>query len=222
MSSVLSQKVLVLNRTWTPIAFATVEKAMCLVIATYKTGEPKARIIDAYQDFRVMTWKDWSKLIPGDEESVIRSGAGVHRVPEIILLSRFNKLPKTLTDQQVQFSRRSIYRRDKNTCQYCGSQPGTSELSIDHIFPRSKGGLTTWENCIIACTHCNRCKSNILPKRAGNQITVYFARGKERWQVTIQVPKKPRHSLYTGGQRCKSWESILGAAFWMVELDNDN
>lgn len=203
------RKVLVLNRGWNPIAVVSLEKAMCLVCSTYKNDEPKARILDATQDFRLFTWDDWAKLIPSEDEPIIRSAKSNFRIPEIILLSRYNKLPQ----QRVHFSRRTIYRRDGNQCQYCGAKPGTESLSIDHVLPRSKGGKTEWTNCVLACTTCNRNKADRILSNRNTATEVNMK--------LLKQPKKPRFTFYKGDYRCTSWEAVLGVAYWNVELQND-
>ena len=203
MSILTQRKVLVLNRGWNPIAVVTLERAMCLICASYKDNEPKARILDPSTEFRLYTWEDWAKLIPEHGEVSIRSAHASFRIPEIVLLSRYNKLPQ----QRIHFSRRTIYRRDANTCQYCGGRPGTDELSIDHVLPRSRGGKTTWENCVLACTICNKKKADRTPEECGMKL--------------LKKPKKPHFSFYKGDYRCKSWEAILGVAYWETELQHD-
>jgi 5-methylcytosine-specific restriction endonuclease McrA len=203
MSVLTQRKVLVLNRGWNPVAVVTLERAMCLLCATYSNDEPKARIMDPTTDFKLWTWEDWAKLIPSDGEVAIHSAKASFRIPEIVLLSRYNKLPQ----QRVHFSRRTIYRRDANQCQYCSVKPGTLELSIDHILPRSRGGKTTWENCVLACTRCNKKKADRTPEECGMTLT--------------RKPKKPHFTFYNGDYRCKSWESVLGICYWETELVND-
>jgi 5-methylcytosine-specific restriction endonuclease McrA len=207
MSNIMTQrKVLVLNRGWNPIAVVNLEKAMCLVASTYKNDEPKARIMDPVTDFKLWTWADWAELIPAKDEAVIRSAKASFRIPEIILLSRYNKLPQ----QRVHFSRRTIYKRDGNQCQYCGDKPGTFELSIDHILPRCKGGKTEWTNTCICCVKCNRKKADKTMAEA--RMTFFNPNYK---------PKKPKFTFYKSDYRCKSWESILGISYWLTELEND-
>lgn len=203
MSVLARRKVLVLNRGWHPIGVVTLEKAICLAVSTYNNGEPKARILDPTQEFRLFTWADWSALAPVVGEESIRSAKQDFRIPEIILLTRYSKFP----NQRTNFSRRTIYRRDGNTCQYCGLKPGTAELSIDHVLPRSRGGKTTWENCVLCCTNCNRKKADKTPEEARMKLR--------------RKPVKPKFSIYSGEYRCKSWEALLGAAYWETELAHD-
>ena len=85
------------------------------------------------------------------------------RVPEVIVLAEYDRLPTAA----VTFSRRNIFKRDHWTCQYCGAQPGSEELTIDHVLPRSQGGISTWENCVLACVACNKRKADRTPEQAG-------------------------------------------------------
>src|SRR5207249_9625457 len=85
------------------------------------------------------------------------------RVPEVVTLTTYDCLPALI----VRFSRRNVFRRDHFTCQYCGARPGSAELTIDHVVPRSHGGTSSWENCVLACVTCNRHKANRTPEQAG-------------------------------------------------------
>lgn len=200
----LSQrKVLVLNRGWSPIGVVTLEKALKKVSSTYKDGTPKARIIDPIHDFQLLTWDDWSKLRPNDGEEGMRSVNATFRIPEVIQYTRYDKLGA----QKVKYNRRTIYRRDNNICQYCGIRKSSNELSLDHVVPRCQGGLTTWDNIVVACTDCNAKKAGRTPKEAGMKL--------------LSVPKKPKHNFYPGDIRIKSWEHFLGVSYWLVELEND-
>ena len=55
---------------------------------------------------------------------------------------------------------RGVLARDRETCQYCGTQPGKSSLTVDHVIPRSKGGPSSWENIVASCAPCNRRKGD--------------------------------------------------------------
>jgi 5-methylcytosine-specific restriction endonuclease McrA len=205
MSAVMSQnRVLVLNKGWTAVGIATVERAFNLIMSEYANGQPKARIIDP-QDFQAYTWDDWSKITPKSDESVIHTARQSFRLPEVVLLSRYEKMPQ----QRVHFSRRTIYRRDNYTCQYCGCRPGSEELSIDHIVPRSRGGQTSWTNTVLACVKCNSRKADKLPEEVG------FKR---------PHPSKPKFNLLRGDRVTipKSWNAFVSEAYWLVELQNDN
>ena len=96
--------------------------------------------------------------------------------PSVIRLSRYIRKPF----QKVSMNRRNIIKRDKNICQYCAKnhQP----MTIDHIIPKSAGGLDTWENLVCACMRCNNIKGDRTPDKAGMKL--------------IKKPRKPSHLFY--------------------------
>jgi len=78
------------------------------------------------------------------------------RVPSVIRLLEYRRIPH----QTRALSRKNILLRDRNTCQYCGVVLSSSDLTLDHVIPRSRGGLSTWENLVACCHPCNRRKGN--------------------------------------------------------------
>ena len=86
-------------------------------------------------DYQMFSWNDWSKLRPRDDEAFVQGISLRLRVPEVIALARYDRMPSSA----VTFSRRNIFKRDRYVCQYCGNQPGSDELTIDHIVPRAQG-----------------------------------------------------------------------------------
>jgi 5-methylcytosine-specific restriction endonuclease McrA len=66
----------------------------------------------------------------------------------------------------VAMSRRNVLARDGFRCQYCGRLPPNSELTVDHVMPRSRGGATSWENLVAACEACNHRKGDRTPQEA--------------------------------------------------------
>jgi len=201
--------VLVLNKLWTAIGVASLQRAISLLYSDYADGKPKAQIITpppvgAYETF---TWSDWAKIKPAnDEEVIIASCNRQFRVPEVILLTRYEGMP----DQKVNFSRRHIYKRDNYQCQYCGKRPGTEELTIDHVVPRSQGGETSWTNCVLACMDCNVTKANRTPKQAGLKL--------------LKEPVKPKFTLFKAkspNRMPQTWKNFISEAYWGVPLQND-
>lgn len=79
---------------------------------------------------------------------------------------RFSKWKYDRAGEQV-VTRRAILRRDKHTCAYCGKQGAST---IDHVFPRSRGGEDSWDNLVTACLRCNNVKSDRTPKEAGMKL----------------------------------------------------
>ncbi len=125
-------------------------------------------------------------------------------VPKIIRLFRYDRLPK----QTVKLNRRNVYARDRNTCQYCGQRYPTSELSLDHVVPRSQGGMSTWANLVCSCVGCNSKKGGRTPAQA--RMTL------------IRRPERPRRnptiSLRVGQDKYACWQAFLDNAYWSVEL----
>ena len=80
--------------------------------------------------------------------------------PSVIRLVAYVKRPRP----RVRFSRREVFRRDSYTCQYCGRKGG--HLTLDHVFPRHRGGRDAWENLVTACRACNQRKGGRTPEEA--------------------------------------------------------
>jgi 5-methylcytosine-specific restriction endonuclease McrA len=83
------------------------------------------------------------------------------KIPAVM---RLIKLIRIIYRSRVTFSKRNLLVRDKFRCAYCGTR--RERLSIDHIVPKSRGGETSFENCVIACSTCNRSKGNKTPREA--------------------------------------------------------
>lgn len=195
MMAVLNRPTLVLNRSWQPVGVASVARTLVLL------WNDTARVVDP-QDYQLYSWADWSALRPAGDEPFIQTVRLRLRVPEVVVLTHYNRLPRN----SVPFSRRNIYQRDHNTCQYCADQPGTRELTIDHVIPRSHGGTTSWENCVLACVTCNSRKANRTPAQAKMPLR--------------RLPAKPSwRPVYASHEvRIESWSRFLSEAYWNVEL----
>jgi 5-methylcytosine-specific restriction endonuclease McrA len=196
-SAVLDKSVLVLNRHWLAIHFCNVKRALCLVYSDL------ARIVDdSYQTHDFESWCELSEAARHPEK--IHTPGMSMLVPQVIVLTRYACRPP----QQVKFSRRNIYLRDHNTCQYCGSTPPRSELTIDHVIPRSRGGRTTWENVVLACTRCNTKKGSRLPQEC-----------KMHPKNPPMRPKWPLFSQRALGERPRSiWQKFVDSAYWNALL----
>ena len=195
VTKVLEQPTLVLNRNWQPVHVATVERALLLV------WNDSARVVDP-EDFQLYTWDDWSKLKPRDGEAFVQAVRFRLRVPEVVTLTGYDRLPLGA----VTFSRRNVFKRDHYTCQYCGAQPGSEELTIDHVLPRSQGGASSWENCVLACMACNKRKADRTPEQADVKLRKRPTR--PTW--------KPLYADHT--TRIASWSKFVSEAYWNVEL----
>lgn len=92
-------------------------------------------------------------------DRVARSPSTEIRIPSVVVLKDYVKPRK-----RVAFTRFNLFLRDEFACQYCG---GGGELTFDHVVPRSRGGLTSWENVVAACSRCNLKKGSRSLRQAG-------------------------------------------------------
>ncbi len=194
-ASVLERPTLVLNRNWQPVRVAPVARALLMV------WKESARVVDP-RDYQTYDWQDWSLLRPTDGEPYIQAVTMRLRVPEVVTLTDYDRMPS----QHVPFSRRNLFKRDRYTCQYCGCQPGGSELTIDHVVPRSRGGVSSWTNCVLACVACNHSKADRTPEEANLRLRKRPVR--PDWR-----PIYAAHDI-----RVESWQRFLSEAYWNVEL----
>lgn len=189
----MQEPTLVLNRGWTPVGTTTVRQAMVLLV------RGAARVIEP-QTYEVHDLDDWMmrSLERQDElprERQIATPYLLIEKPEVMLLTTYSRVPKT----EVAFSRRNLYRRDEHRCQYCGRRGKGGELSIDHVMPRSRGGATSWENCVLACLRCNSRKADRTPAEVGLRLA--------------RKPTRPRWSPILDtlpASRPQSWSRFLG------------
>jgi 5-methylcytosine-specific restriction endonuclease McrA len=152
LPSHLHEQALVLNKQWTAVCTTTVRKALVLLCR----GAALAICPATYETFDLDAWMTRSRELTLPRERVVRTTREAVEKPEVILLRGYGGVPR----REVSFSRRNLYRRDGYSCQYCGRRRPPAELSIDHVMPRSRGGKTNWENCVLACVRCNAKKAN--------------------------------------------------------------
>jgi len=134
----MDASVLVLNATYEPLNVVSVRRAIVLLL------KEKAEVVDATRE-------------------TLRSERTEYHCPLVIRLVAYVKVPRQMG---LPLTRRTVLARDQYTCQYCGTQPGKNSLTVDHVIPRSKGGLTAWENVAAACGACNQRKGNRTPHEA--------------------------------------------------------
>jgi 5-methylcytosine-specific restriction endonuclease McrA len=196
---VLNTKVLVLNRSFLPVHITSVKRAFSLLY------QGLAQAVDAqYRTFDFDSWADLSVSV--HDESVGTVGRAI-RVPRVILLIAYDRVPK----RQVRFSRFNIYSRDNNTCQYCGRHFTRAELNLDHVVPRSQGGLSRWDNVVCSCHACNRRKGGRTPEQAGMHL--------------LRPPRRPEWTPFMletfSLRRYKEWIPFLSTvdvSYWNTEL----
>jgi 5-methylcytosine-specific restriction endonuclease McrA len=158
--------VLVLNASYEPLQLVRLERAIKLVYLA------KAEIVEAASE----TVRSWLTEVAR---------------PSVIRLLRYVKLPH----RPAPCTRRGILLRDGYTCQYCGAQPGTHLLTLDHVIPRTQGGQTVWENLVTACRACNHTKGGRTPQAAH--------------MILRSIPRQPSwlSILMTTLERHPSWQA---------------
>ncbi|MBI4126511.1 MAG: HNH endonuclease, partial [Deltaproteobacteria bacterium] len=150
----------------------------------------------------------WSELSVAVHDESVGLVGRIVRVPRVVVLATFDRLPK----RSVRFSRLNILLRDRHVCQYCGRRLPRSQLNLDHVIPRSRGGRTTWENIVTSCLKCNHHKGGRPPEEAGMHL--------------VRPPFRPRAVPFfrlTGNSRLydqwKPFMSVVDFAYWNVELE---
>ena len=196
VAKVLQRPTLVLNRNWQPVNVATVARALVLL------WNESARVVDP-ADYQTYTWEDWAGLRPHDGERFIQAVRTRLRVPEVVTLTEYDRLPTAA----VTFSRRNIFKRDHFACQYCGVQPGSEELTLDHVTPRAQGGESRWDNCVLACLECNTRKADRTPQQAGMRLK----------HKPVRPTWNPLYALRD--RRIESWSKFVSEAYWNVALE---
>src|SRR5437868_4301669 len=163
-SPALDASVLVLNKLFMAVHIISVRRAFCLLCKDL--AEVVNQEDGQFATYDFATWRELSEFrarnFREEDDDWVRTVNSQIQVPRVIRLLSYEKLPK----QTVKFNRRNIFARDNNQCQYCGRKFPTTELSLDHIVPRSKGGQSTWENIVCACVNCNVRKGGRTPKEA--------------------------------------------------------
>ncbi len=202
-SVALASSVLVLNRLYMAVHVIGVRRAFGLLFRDL------AEVIHleegCYSNYDFNTWKEQSELrarLKQPYEDWIRAVNFEIQVPRVIRLLEFDRLPR----QHLHLNRRNILARDEHRCQYCTRHFPSHQLSIDHVQPRSRGGLTTWENLVCACLACNIKKGGRTPQEAKMKL--------------VRHPFKPKRNpllaLKLENPKYESWKTWLESAHWDI------
>ena len=139
-----------------------------------------------------------------DDSDWIRSVNFSLMVPRVVRLNFYDKVPR-LT---LRFNRRNLFARDSNTCQYCSKKLPLSQLSFDHVIPKSRGGKTTWENVVCCCLKCNGKKSDSLLREVGMKL--------------IRKPLRPRQnpvlSVKLDNPKYEIWRTFLSGSSMSLDV----
>lgn len=170
MTTLHKNIVLVLNRNWQAINTTTPAMAFCQM----STDVATALDIQGADYMVPTTWQDWQALPVRAGDQSIGTANGRLRVPTVIVLANFSRVPLA----RPSFNARNLYTRDGGRCQYTGQPLAPGEGNVDHVIPRSRGGETSWDNCVLASRKVNSKKADRTPDEAGLKL--------------INQPKEPR------------------------------
>ena len=204
--SALNSSVLVLNKFYVAIRVVSVKRAFILLCKSL--AEVVCVDDSRYDTYDFESWVELSQLheewpLQGHDDWISTVSFDV-RVPRVVRLLGYDRLPK----RHVKLNRRNIFARDEHRCQFCGKRFPASELSLDHLLPRSRGGEASWTNLVCACTRCNKKKGGRTPGEAHMKLV----------QKPV-VPKRcPVLHLQLRSPKYVSWRSFLDNAYWSVEL----
>jgi 5-methylcytosine-specific restriction endonuclease McrA len=198
----LDAHVLVLNKSWIAINVASARRSLALLYQGH------ARVIhpEDYSLHGFDAWCTYSRkaCMKNEDLPMVRTPSQFIVLPEVILLNAFNGFIR----HEIRFSRSNIFTRDKHQCQYCGSRPERRDLTLDHVLPRSRGGVDSWENLVLACAHCNVKKSNRTPEEANMRL--------------LNKPRAPRWLPRFGMSERKpemhSWHRFVDTSCWVTEV----
>jgi 5-methylcytosine-specific restriction endonuclease McrA len=190
---------LVLDKNWQPQSFCSWQNAVKLV------------------------YEGRAEVIKEDAEKILHSPSFTWKMPRVIVVRNAWVKRKR---QSVPFSRRNVAVRDNSECQYtgrweddggkrywvpCGEVLHTHQYTLDHVIPRSQGGVSSWTNLVLACIHCNKAKAGKTPKQAGMQL---------RHKPVEPGVNDPKYNFKLHIRHVRpewrEWESWL---YWNIELD---
>jgi 5-methylcytosine-specific restriction endonuclease McrA len=166
----------------------------------------------SYFPLSVWSWQDAVKAVFMDRvsvlseyETLVHSPSMAMRLPSVIALKEY--IPAA---RRPAFTRFNVFLRDRFECQYCGDGFPTQELTFDHVMPRSKGGRTTWENVVTACSCCNLRKGSRLPREC-SMWPLNPPRQPTSWELQDNGRAFPPNYLH------ESWRDYL---YWDAELES--
>jgi len=203
----MESKVLKLNRNYSPIGLCTARDAFELIYSN------RAEVVNveegSYTTYDFKSWAEISELRHeleeyGDFDEFVFTSYLTLQVPRVVRTTEFSNMPH----HKVKLSRRNIYMRDKNTCQYCGKVVKPSLLTIDHVIPKSQGGRNSWKNLVCACYPCNSKKGAKTPKEAHVRL--------------LKKPVEPRFiesmDLNLDREKYSMWDHFVSQSYWNTEI----
>ena len=193
---------LVLNRAFFAVHICDWKRVMTLLF----TGN--AVVVD--EDFRQYNFEEWKDLSQYLESyKFIHTSNFKIAIPEVISLTHYDEMPST----EVKFTRKNLYKHYHYKCCYCGKRFDTKDLNLDHVIPKSRGGITNWQNIVLSCYQCNSVKGSRTPKEAGMQMS--YQPNKPEWRPMYAVKLDPERHMK------KSWQKFIDSIYWGIEIEQE-
>jgi hypothetical protein len=215
----IANRALVLNSDWRPINTLPVLDAVCKVFS----GRALFMHPDSYRTYDFESWvTEWDEAVRTAQiaaDRVMPMGGTSLVLPDVIVCTDYRGFGFTTNLKgPPKFSRKNLLLRDKCTCQFCGKVFPSEELTMDHVFPKSKGGQITWQNIVLSCVKCNHKKANRTPEQAHMKLIrqPFVPTAKD-----IRMTPVDRIRMKITNRPPKTWEQFLGKMYWSVALDNE-
>ena len=222
MTAALNSKTLVLNSEWQPINILPVWKAVMKVFncrALFLDTNPESLRLYDFESW-VMEWEEAIRSSKIAADQVLPLSGSFLFIPDVIVCTEYRGFGYKINgDRKPKFSRKNLLLRDKSKCQFCGKKFKSEELTMDHVVPKSKGGIVSWENIVCACVECNHRKRDRTPAQAHMKLirkpfqpTVADLRLNPADRIKMQIIRRPP----------KTWEQFLGKfisdMYWNVGI----
>jgi len=221
MTAVMNSKTLVLNSDWQPINIVPVWKAVMKVVncrALFMDSNPESCRLYDFEGW-CSEWEDAIRSAKIAADQVLPLAGSYMLIPEVIVCTEYRGFGyKVNGDRKPKFSRKNLLLRDRGKCQFCGKKFKSEELTMDHIIPKSKGGIVSWENIVCACVECNHRKSDKSLAASGMRLI------RKPFQPTmndLRINPADRIRMQITSRPPKTWEQFLGKMFWEVTLDSE-
>jgi len=160
MNPILEKRiVLVLNKNWQAVNTTSPVAAF----GRMAVGAAVGLHVEGENDMSPVRWDAWVDLPVRDKDIAIQTPSKPIRVPQVIIATRFDRVPM----HRPKFSKRTLYRLQRGRCWYSGTPMNLEDMNLDHVVPRSRGGKTDFDNCRLVDPKINSQKGNRLPEEAG-------------------------------------------------------
>jgi len=203
----LDSRVLKLNSNYSPIGVCTARDAFELI---YSNRAEVVNVEDGnYTTYDFNSWAEISELKHeleeyNDLDEFVFTSYLTLQIPRVVRTTEFSHVPH----RSVKLSRKNIYSRDKNTCQYCGKVLKPSKITLDHVIPKSQGGRNSWKNLVCSCIECNHKKGPRTPKEAHMKL--------------LHKPIEPKFvdaiNINFEDDKYSMWDYFISNSYWNTEI----